>query len=57
MRGAGCYIIGELISAKVVDVLSVSECACHYGSKKKTKTLNGLVIGNINKPTNTGRAS
>ena len=57
MSHVGRFIIGKFVTAKVIHVLHLSECACRYGSGKKTKRLHGLVITNVNKPTATGRES
>ena len=57
MIDVGGFIIGECVTAKAIHVLRLSECSRRYGSDKKTKRLDGLVITNVNKPTATGRAS
>ena len=57
MSGVGRFIIGKFVTAKSIHVLHLSEFARHYGSDKKTKMLDGLVITNVNIPTATGRAS
>ena len=57
MGDVGRFVIGECVTAKAIHVLHLSECARCYGSDKKTKRLDGLVITNVNKPTDTGRAS
>ena len=53
----GRFVIGECVTAKAIHVLHLSECACRYGSDKKTKQLVGLVVTNVNIPTSTGRVS
>ena len=57
MGDFGRFLIGECVTAKAIHVLHLSECACRYGSDKKTKRLVGLVVTNVNIPTSTGRAS
>ena len=57
MSDVGQFIIGEFVTAKAIHVLHLSECAHCYGSDKKMKRLDGLVITNVNIPTDTGRAS
>ena len=56
MSDVGPFVISEFITAKEIHVLHLSKCARRYGSDKKTKRLDGLVIKNVNKPTATGRA-
>ena len=57
MSDVGRFVIDECVTAKAIHVLHLSECACRYGSDKKTKRLVGLVVTNANIPTATGRAS
>ena len=57
MSNVGRFIIGECVTTKAIHVLHLSECACRYGSDKKTKRLVGLVVTNVNIPTATGRGS
>ena len=57
MSDVGRFVIGECVTAKAIHVLHLSECACRYGSDKKTKRFVGFVVTNINIPTSTGRAS
>ena len=57
MSDVGRFVIGECITAKAIHVLHLSECACLYGSDKKTKRLVDLVVANDNIPTATVRAS
>ena len=57
MSDVSRFIIGEFVTAKAIHVLRISECSRRYGSDKKMKRLDGLVITNVNKPTATGGAS
>ena len=53
----GRFLIGKCVTAKVIHVLHLSECARRYGSDNKTKRLVGLVVTNVNIPTSAGIAS
>ena len=57
MSDVGRFIIIECVTEKEIHVLHLSECARRYGSDKKTKRLDGLVITDVNIPTATGTAS
>ena len=57
MSDVGQFTIGEFVTAKAIHALQLSECARRYGSDKKKKRLDGLVITNVNKTTATGRTS
>ena len=51
MSGVGRFIIGEYVTAKAIHILHLSECARCYGSDNITKRLVGLVVTNVNIPT------
>ena len=57
MSDVGQFVIGKCVTAKAIHVLHLSECACCYGSDKKTKRLVALVVTNTNITTATGRSS
>ena len=48
---------GIYMTPKALNFIHLSECAGRYGSEKKTKTLYGEVLANLNKPAKTGRYS
>ena len=56
MRGCK-YAINDRVVAKALHVTSESECSRRFGSNAKVKLVNGVVIGVVNKPKQTGRNS
>ena len=57
MISVGRYKKVSYVSSKSLNAAHLSECARCYGSEKNTKTLDGEVLPNLNKPTQTGIAS
>ena len=45
------------MNSKALNAVHLSQCARCYGIKRNTKTLDDEVLSNLNKPTETGRAS